>query len=93
MQRADEDVAVEDGRNGRPAAHITRLERRLSEALGKTARETSGLGAPADIETLTRRAAELEQQILDIRGERAERNEDLEAARATNRELMNRLNR
>ncbi|MFJ9195465.1 hypothetical protein [Streptomyces globisporus] len=73
--------------------HITRLERRLSEALDQTAWEASGLGAPADIETLTRRATELEQQILDLRGELAERDEDLEAARAANRELMAQLNR
>ncbi len=36
-------------RNGRLAAHITRLERRLSEALGQTAWEASGLDAPAHI--------------------------------------------
>ena len=51
-----------------------------------------GRGAPADIETLTRRATELEQRILDLR-ELAERDEDLEAARAANRELMAQLNR
>ncbi|MET9810815.1 hypothetical protein [Streptomyces halstedii] len=61
--------------------------------LGQTAWEASGLGAPADIETLTRRATELEQQILDLRAELAERNEDLTAARATNRELMAQVNR
>ncbi|MDX3136831.1 hypothetical protein PV367_45185 [Streptomyces europaeiscabiei] len=55
--------------------------------------EASGLGALADIETLTRRATELEQQILDLRGELAERDEDLEAAHAANREPMAQLNR
>lgn len=69
------------------------FERRLSEALGQTAWEASGLGAPADIETLTRHAIELEQQILDLRGKLAERDEDLEAARAANRELMAQANR
>lgn len=87
------DVANLTAHNGRLAAHITRLERRLSEALGQTVWESSGLGAPADIETLTRRTTELEQQILDLRGELAERDEDLEAARAANRELMAQVNR
>ncbi|WP_104532062.1 hypothetical protein [Streptomyces natalensis] len=87
------DVANLTARNGRLSMHITRLERRLSEALGQAAWEASGLGAPADIETLTRRTTELEQQILDLRGELAERDEDLEAARAANRELMAQLNR
>ncbi|MET8295849.1 hypothetical protein ABZW02_17475 [Streptomyces sp. NPDC005180] len=87
------DVANLIARNGRLAAHITPLERRLSEALDQTAWEASGLGSPADIETLTRRASELGQQILDLHGELAERDEDLEAARAANRELMAQLNR
>ncbi|MGW8331168.1 hypothetical protein ACWGLE_25105 [Streptomyces sp. NPDC055897] len=62
-------------------------------AMGQAAWETSGLGAPADIEMLKRRTTELEQQILDLRFELAERDEDLEAARAANRELMAQLNR
>ncbi|MEU3190687.1 hypothetical protein ABZ686_08565 [Streptomyces sp. NPDC006992] len=87
------DVANLTARNSRLSAHITRLERRLSEALGQAAWEASGLGAPADVETLTRRTTELEQQILDLRGELAERDVDLEAARAANRELMAQVNR
>ncbi|MFI6730871.1 hypothetical protein NRF20_44145 [Streptomyces sp. R-74717] len=90
---APADVANLTARNGRLVAHITRLERRLSEALGQTAWKASGLGAPADVETLTRRTTELEQQILDLRGKLAERDEDLEAARAANRELMAQVNR
>ncbi|MEV8395183.1 MULTISPECIES: hypothetical protein [unclassified Streptomyces] len=35
----------------------------------------------------------LEQQVLDCRSELAERDEDLAAARAANRELMAQLNR
>ncbi|MET8413435.1 hypothetical protein ABZV34_36245 [Streptomyces sp. NPDC005195] len=87
------DVANLTARNSRLSAHIARLERRLSEALGQVAWEASGLGAPADVETLTRRVTELEQQILDLRAELAERDEDLTAARAANRELMNQINR
>lgn len=79
-------------RNGRLSAYITRLERRLSEALGQAAWEASGLGAPADVETLTRRIGELEQQVLGLRTELNERGEDLAAARAANRELMTQHN-
>ncbi|MDX2535549.1 hypothetical protein PV437_20600 [Streptomyces scabiei] len=82
------DVTNLTARNGRLSVHITRLERRLSEALGQAAWEGSGLGAPADVETLTRRIGELEQQILDLR---AELDEDLAAARAANRELMTQI--
>ncbi|MFF1297998.1 MULTISPECIES: hypothetical protein [unclassified Streptomyces] len=87
------DVANLTARNSRLSAHITRLERRLSEALGQAVWEASGLGAPADVETLTRRVTELEQQVLDLRAEVAERDEDLTAARAANRELMTQVNR
>jgi uncharacterized small protein (DUF1192 family) len=87
------DVANLTARNGRLAAHITRLERRLSEVLGQAAWEASGLGAPADVETLTRRIDELEEQVLGLRAELAERDDDLAAARAANRELMAQLNR
>ncbi|GAA1310879.1 hypothetical protein GCM10009647_034180 [Streptomyces sanglieri] len=87
------DVANLTARNGRLSAHITRLERRLSEALGQTAWEASGLGAPADIETLTHRIGELEQQVFDLRRDLADRDGDLAAARAANRELMAQVNR
>ncbi|MEU9649964.1 DUF6262 family protein [Streptomyces sp. NPDC048110] len=87
------DVANLTARNSRLSAHITRLERRLSESLGQAAWEASGLGAPADVETLTRRVTELEQQLLDLRAELDERDEDLVAARAANRELMAQVNR
>lgn len=66
------DVANLTARNRRLSAHIARPERRLSETLGQAAWKASGLGAPADVETLTRRVTELEQQILDHRAELAE---------------------
>ncbi|MFB8034178.1 hypothetical protein ACFC5Z_14735 [Streptomyces sp. NPDC056004] len=86
-------VANLPARNGRLSAHITQFEQRLSEALGQAAWEASGLGAPAAVETLTRQVTELQQHILDLRSELAERGEDLAAARAANRELMAQLNR
>ncbi|MFG2126937.1 hypothetical protein ACGFNV_03895 [Streptomyces sp. NPDC048751] len=87
------DIANLTARNGRLSAHITRVEQRLSKVLGQTVREASGLGAPADVETLTRRIGELEQRILDLRSELTERGEELAAARAGNRDLMDQLNR
>jgi hypothetical protein len=42
---------------------------------------------------LHRRAAELEQTVLDLRQQLEERTEELNAARMTNRELMAELNR
>jgi len=53
----------------------------------------SGLGGPDDTEQLRRRVAELEQTTVDLRQQLKERAEELEAARAANRELMTEVNR
>jgi hypothetical protein len=53
----------------------------------------SGLGAPDDIDTLQRRITNLEQHIVELRRQLADKVDDLAAARATNRELMTALNR
>jgi len=80
-------------------AHNERLRRhnakRLSDALGEEVFRASGLGGPAadETEALRRRVAELEQTTVDLREQLQERTEELEAARATNRELMAGLNR
>lgn len=87
------DVANLTARNSRLSSYIARLERRLSEVLGQAVWEASGLGAAADVETLNRRVTELEQKVLDLRAELAERDDDLAAARAANRELMTQVNR
>ena len=60
--------------------------------LGERAWHTSGLGAPADVDALHQQITRLEQQIIDLGLQLAERDEDLAAARATNREFMARLN-
>jgi hypothetical protein len=73
---------------------VTRqLETKLSELLGEQAWRESGLGAPADIDQLQRRIIELEQQAVDLRGQIEERDQELEAARTANRELIANLNR
>jgi hypothetical protein len=79
-------------RAARLAARVQQLEKRLSEILGEQAWHESGLGAPDDIDQLTRRIVTLEQQTVDLHLQLAERDQDLDAARAANRELITRLN-
>jgi chromosome segregation ATPase len=76
----------------RLTARVQQLERRLSEALGAHAWRESGLGAPADIDTLNQKITHLEQQVIDLRLQLEQRDEDLAAARSANRELMAQLN-
>lgn len=76
----------------RLTARIRQLEKRLSEALGEQAWRESGLGAPADIDALQEKITHLEQQSGDLRLRLAERDQDLDAARGANRELMAQLN-
>jgi transposase-like protein len=79
-------------RCARMAARVQQLEKRLSELLGEQAWRESRLGAPDDIDQLKQRIVFLEQQGIDLRLQLEERDQDLEAARAANRELMSRLN-
>ncbi|MFE1459471.1 DUF6262 family protein [Streptomyces nigra] len=86
------DLANALERNKRLAARVRQLEKRLSQALGEAAWAESGLGAPADIDQLQRRITMLEQNLADIQGQLDERADELEAARAANRELTRALN-
>jgi hypothetical protein len=86
------DLVNAQARLTRQVAHIRQLERKLSEALGDQAWRESGLGAPADIDQLQRRIIGLEQQVVELTGQVEERDQDLAAARAANRELISRLN-
>jgi regulator of replication initiation timing len=79
-------------RNTWLTARVRQLEKRLSEELGTTVWTESGLGAPADLDQLQRRIAELEQQLVDAQGQLDERTEELDAARAANREVTRALN-
>lgn len=76
----------------RLAARVRQLEQRLSEALGEQAWNESGLGAPDDIDRLKQQLGTLEQHTIDLRLQLEERDDDLAAARAANRELMAQLN-
>src|SRR6266851_269769 len=76
----------------RLTARVRQLEHRLSEALGEQAWRESGLGTPADIDALEQKITHLEQQAIDLRLQLEQRDEDLTAARAANREFMAQLN-
>ena len=86
------DLLAANERASRLTSRIRQLETRLSEVLGEQAWHESGLGVPADIDALNQKINHLEQQDVDLRLQLAERDQDLAAARAANRELMAQLN-
>jgi hypothetical protein len=86
------DLLAAHERTARLHAHVQHLEKRLSAALGEHAWRESGLGTPTDVDALHQQITHLEQQAIDLRPRLAERDEDLAAARAANRELMTRIN-
>jgi hypothetical protein len=86
------DLLAAGARAIRLTGRIRQLEVRLSETLGAQAWHESGLGVPADIDALNQKITHLEQQSVDLRLKLAERDQDLAAARAANRELMAQLN-
>jgi hypothetical protein len=86
------DLLAAHERSSRLSARVWQLEKRLSEALGEQAWRESGLGAPADIDDLNQKVADLEQQAIGLRLQLEERDQELAAARAANRELMAQLN-
>jgi len=86
------DLLAAQHRCARMGARTQQLEKRLSELLGEQAWRATGLGAPADIDHLQQRIVTLEQQVVDLHLQLEERDQDLTAARAANRELMAQLN-
>jgi polyhydroxyalkanoate synthesis regulator phasin len=86
------DLLAAHERAHRLNSRVHQLEQRLSAALGEHAWRESGLGSPPDIDALNQRITTLEQQVIDLRLQLGERDDDLAAARATSRELMARLN-
>ncbi|WP_431961146.1 DUF6262 family protein [Actinacidiphila sp. bgisy160] len=86
------DLANALERNTRLATRVRQLEKRLSEMLGDQAWRESGLGASADLDQLQRQVTTLEQRVVDLQSQLEERTEDLDAARAANRELTRTLN-
>ncbi|MGH3610253.1 MAG: DUF6262 family protein [Pseudonocardiaceae bacterium] len=86
------DLLAAHERAARLDTKVQHLEKRLSEALGEQAWRESGLGTPTDLDTLQQKITHLEQRAIDLRLQLEERDQDLAAARATNRELMARIN-
>jgi hypothetical protein len=86
------DLLAAHERAARLHARVQHLEKRLSETLGEHAWRESGLGTPPDLDALNQQITHLEQQALDLRLQLNERDEDLAAARAANRELITRIN-
>ena len=86
------DLLAAHERAARLHTRVQHLEHRLSDALGEHVWRESGLGNPADIDALHQQITRLEQQVIDLGLQLAERDEDLAATRATNREFMARLN-
>ncbi|WP_083298527.1 DUF6262 family protein [Mycolicibacterium grossiae] len=87
------DLANAQQRIARMAAHNRQLERKLSETLGQQAWLESGLGAAPDIDELQRQVAGLEQRNVALQRQLEEREGELDAARAANRELITALNK
>jgi len=86
------DLANAHGQVARQQSHIRQLEKRLSELLGEQAWRDSGVGAPIDIDQLQRRITDFEQLVTDLRIQLEERDQELAAARAANREMIINLN-
>jgi hypothetical protein len=61
------DLANLRAHNERLRRQVTKLARRLSEALGEEVFRASGLGGPDETEALRGRVAELEQTTVDLR--------------------------
>lgn len=87
------DLANLREQNQRLRKQNTDLTARLSEVLGEEVFRASGIGRTDDTEALRTRVGQLEQQVLDLRQELEERTDDLDAARAANRDLMTLANR
>lgn len=87
------DLANLRAHNERLRRQVSKLSRRLSEALGEEVFRASGLGGPDDTEQLRRQVGDLEQTVADLRQQLTERTEELDAARMANRKLMATLNR
>jgi len=86
------DLLAAQERASRLNARVQQLEKRLSEALGEQAWRECGLGHTPGPAELRQQATGLQQQIIDLRLKLEERDEELNAARAANRELMAQLN-
>jgi len=86
------DLLAAQQRTVRLHTRVRQLEQRLSQLLGEQTWRESGLGAPDDVDGLKQHIVHLEQQAVDLHIQLDERDQDLAATRAANRELMTQLN-
>ncbi|MEU9006279.1 hypothetical protein [Streptomyces sp. NPDC048551] len=86
------DLANATARSARLAARVHQLEKRLSRALGEEVWKASGLGAQSDVAELNSQVTRLEQRNVELTRVLEERDAELDAARAANRELTRALN-
>ncbi|WP_238559099.1 DUF6262 family protein [Rhodococcus rhodnii] len=87
------DLANAQQHIARLSTHNRQLQLRLSAVLGEQVWRESGLGAPPDIDHLQQRIALLEQSVMELTSQLDERDQELDAARAANRELFANTNR
>ncbi|GIF01539.1 DUF6262 family protein [Paractinoplanes rishiriensis] len=86
------DLANTQNRCKRLADQVSLLEKRLSEAIGEEIWSRSGLGSAVDVDDLRRQIVKLQETNADLRLKMEDVEEELAAARATNRELITQLN-
>lgn len=76
-------VPSTDSKNNR---YTSRGKSTLSELPGEQAWRESGFGSPAEVDQLQRQISTLEQQIVTLKDELEEHDQELDAARAANRD-------
>ncbi|MGV9245381.1 hypothetical protein [Streptomyces sp. NPDC003710] len=86
------DLANANARAARLAARVQQLENHLSRQLGHQAWHESELGTPADVAELQTAVSRLEQRQTELTRQLDDRQVELEAARAANRQLTRALN-
>ncbi|MFD8417673.1 DUF6262 family protein [Streptomyces sp. NPDC059650] len=86
------DLAAANERNARLMGRSSQLEQRLSQLMGEQTWREAGLGATNSVDEMQQRIVQLEQEKGDLKLQLAETAEDLDAARAANRELTRVLN-
>jgi len=87
------DLANLQQQNQRLRRQNLALTTRLPEALGAEVFQASGIAHPGDTGPLRSRIAELEQHLTGLRQQLQDRTDELDTARAANRDLMALANR
>ncbi|MFF5781644.1 hypothetical protein ACFY7Y_32570 [Streptomyces virginiae] len=64
----------------------------ICKPLGEQVWQQAGLGGPPDFDAMQKRLIHFEQHVTELRQQLSDRDDDLAAARAANRQLMTSLN-